>query len=146
VARALPTPIPRALTPRSRAAVPVYQPEETTAELPSRRPSRPSKSRLALFLGRWTKSGRFVSQSQLSAGDKNLDIPRDPLARNILLVLAVALVTFLLTLLLVKLRHHVANPSAPASAMVLAGKAKPAMLEGVTPPEHPKNELLPLRP
>jgi hypothetical protein len=115
-ARVVPTPIPRAATPMARAAVPVYQPEETTAELPSRRRSPPGQSRLARFLGRWSKSGRLISPPPMPTDDENLDIPRDPLARNVLLVLGVAVVTFLLTFMVVRLRHRVVRPSQSASS------------------------------
>jgi hypothetical protein len=125
-ARGLPTPPPRNTSrktgrktgPLSRASVPVYQAPEDTAKLPSRRPVRPPTSRLGRFLGRWTKSGRFVSQSQLALDNEKLEVPRDPLARDVLLVVVVALVTFLVTFLVVKGRQHVAAP--------LPGAASPA--------------------
>jgi hypothetical protein len=107
--------------------------DEITAELPSRRPRPQGKSRLARFLGRWTESGRFVSESRgpgKGAYD-NLEIPRDPLARNVVLVLVVALVTFLLTLLGVKARQHFAGRPSPPSAPTAAPTAVP----GQKPPQ-----------
>lgn len=125
-------PMPQAPT-TSRSAIPGRLTEEITAELPSRRPRPQGKSRLARFLGRWTKSGRFVSESRgpgKGAYD-NLEIPRDPLARNVLLVLVVALVTFLLTLLGVKARQHVASKPAPSTVPATAPVAAP----GPKPPQ-----------
>jgi hypothetical protein len=115
-ARVPPTPTPQA--PASRSAIPSYLTEEPTAELPSRRPRAQGKSRLARFLGRWTDSGRFVSEGRGpgAGGYDNLETPRDPLARNVVLVLVVALVTFVLTLLGVKARQHFASKASPASA------------------------------
>jgi len=118
--RRLPT--PQVLPPMSQAAVPGFVDEEKTADLPSRR-ARPHRSRLARFLGRWTDSGRFVSESELSR-DRGRDdysrVPRDPLARNVLLVLVVAVVTFFLTLLLVRVRQHVAATTPGRGASIAA--------------------------
>jgi hypothetical protein len=125
VARAVAAPIPRAPAAAPRAAVPVSQPEEDTEELPSRRPSRLGRSRLARFLGRWTESGNFVSDDRVSGGEDDLDVPRDSLGRNVLLVLAVAVVAFSLTFLVVKLRQHFARASTPTSVPAQAS-APPA--------------------
>ena len=58
-----------------------------------RRQYKPQKSRLARFLGRWTRGGHFQSRSRMSdsailddASDHNLDVPRDTAGRNVLLV------------------------------------------------------------
>jgi hypothetical protein len=117
----------------ARSAIPSHLTEETTTELPSRRPSPPRKSRLARFIGRWTESGRFLSESRgPGPGDHDpLEIPRDPLARNVVLVLVVALVTFLLTLLGVKARQHFAAKPSPPSAPAAA----PAATAGQKPPQ-----------
>jgi hypothetical protein len=112
--------------PLSRSAVPVYLPEEATAELPSRRRARSGQSRLARFLGRWTKSGRFVSGSRSSLDGGTREGPSAPLAQNVILVIVVALVTFLLTLFVVKLRQQAASPSQPGRAMVIAAPSGPA--------------------
>lgn len=136
-ARVFSPPAPRVPTPMSQAAVPSRVPDEETAELPSRR-SRPRQSRLARFIGRWTKSGRFVASSEAGRDgndahhedhddlhDADLQIPRDPLARNVLLVLVVALVTFFLTLLLVKVRQHATRSAAEhGTTMVATGRAE----------------------
>jgi hypothetical protein len=119
-ARAVAAPVPRATAAATSAGVPVSQPEEDTEELPSRRPSRLGKSRLARFLGRWTESGKFVSEDHASDAEDDVEIPRDSLGRNILLVLAVAVVAFSLTFLLVKLRQHFARASTPTAAPVQA--------------------------
>lgn len=111
------TRVARTPTPLSQPAIPSHLTEEITAELPSRRraPQGQGRSRLARFLGRWTRSGRFVSDSRSpdEASDAPIDIPRDPLARNVALVLVVALTTFLLTLFGVKARQHLANKPSP---------------------------------
>lgn len=114
-----PEPVPCAPTPRAQAAVREEIADPATAELPSRRSRPQGPSRLARFLGRWTKSGRFVSEVRPAAHatrDEDLEIPRDPLARNLVLVLLVASVTFLLTLVAVKTRQHLADKPAPAAA------------------------------
>lgn len=121
-ARVPPTPTPRFASPVSRSAIPYHLTEEATDELPSRRRRTPRQSRLARFLGRWTKSGRFVSDSRGPGrgGDGYSRVAHDPLARNVVLVLVVALVTFLLTLLGMKTRQHFASkpsqPTVPAAA------------------------------
>jgi hypothetical protein len=133
--RAAPTPVPLASKPMARAVVqaavqavgqdelPEELSNEATAELPSRQ-ARPRQghSRLARFLGRWTKSGRFVSESRVPARnrrDEDLEVPRDPLGRNVVLVLVVASVTFLLTLVAVKARQHFTDkPPAAASPAI----------------------------
>jgi hypothetical protein len=117
----------------SRSAIPSHLTEEVTAELPSRRPRPQGKSRLARFLGRWTESGRFVSESRgpSRGAREDQEIPRDPLARNVVLVLVVALVTFLLTLLGVKARQHFASKPSPSSAPITAPNASP----GQSPPQ-----------
>jgi len=124
---AAPTPVPLAPTPMARAVVQaVVQdelPNEATSELPSRR-ARPRQdhSRLARFLGRWTKSGRFVSENRGPARNRrgeDMAVPRDPLGRNVVLVLVVASVTFLLTLVAVKARQHFTDkPPAAASPAI----------------------------
>lgn len=135
-ARIPPTPTPQAPPPVSRSAIPSHVTEEPTAELPSRRPRPQGKSRLARFLGRWTDSGRFVSDGRGPGGGGygNLETPRDPLARNVVLVLVVALVTFVLTLLGVKARQHFASKASPPSAPAGA----PASTAGpkAVPPER----------
>ncbi len=147
VADVVPTPIPapRAAIPHrpttaARGVVTSQYPDENTEELPSRTGSRQGASRLARFLGRWTKSGRFVSDSRPSVSPDDLDIPRDPLARNVLVVLLVAALTFLITLALVKLRQHVARRPEPASVPALlsvpaaASPLAPAAARSTTPP------------
>jgi hypothetical protein len=115
-------PVPRSPTERFRPAVPVSVPTEETEELPSRRRSRPGGSRLAKFLGRWTRSGRFVTEGRDPGKGSYLEVPRDTLGRKLLVVLTVALVTFSLTLLGVKLRQSVRTsagspvPVSPAAA------------------------------
>jgi hypothetical protein len=80
--------------------------EETTDPVPYRRPYRYQKSGLARFFGRWTDSGRFESRSKLDARDQDVRLPRDSTGRNVLLVLAVAVLTFIITFAIVKLRQR----------------------------------------
>jgi hypothetical protein len=139
---------PRNPTEPPRSAAPVGVPAEDTEELPSRRRSHAGGSGLARFLGRWTRSGRFVSQSRSGAGNGNLEIPRDPLARNIVVVLVVALVTFSLTLFLVKLRQGVsrnARPSATSAPSVPTAPVPdpPRATPGASPNAAPLPETSP---
>ncbi len=97
--------------------------DEVTEPLPGRR-SRQARgpSRLARFLGRWTPSGHFRPASRVRVpargGDDDLDleIPRDRTGRHVLLVLLVALLTFLVTFALVRHRQRVAPSPGAASS------------------------------
>jgi len=66
-----PPDVPRPSAPgpaRWTPAAPVPEPvpeQEATNPIPVRRSSRPRRSRLARFLGRWTRSGRFESKSRM---------------------------------------------------------------------------------
>jgi len=130
-----PTPLPPpARTPWTAAApvpIPVSE-QESTSRVPRGRPSRPSPSRLARFLGYWTGSGRFISKSRLDleAGE-DVELPRDTTGRNVLLVLLVAGLTFGATFAIVKLRqrHSGTAPEPPAPAM-----APPQAAPVATPP------------
>jgi hypothetical protein len=109
-----PTPVPPSPTfPTSRAAVASPIVSEIAEDISARRPTRPQKSRLARFIGRWTDSGRFVSGGDMGDSTQNnsddADLPRDPMGRYILVVLAVALLTFLLTVTAVKVHQHFAG-------------------------------------
>jgi hypothetical protein len=64
------------------------------------------------------------------SGDDDLKIPHDPVARNVVLVLVVALATFLLTLFAVKARQHFAAKPNP----VTVPAAKPSNVPGQNPP------------
>lgn len=121
---------PRGPDDAARGLVQTPASDEETAELPSRRPRR-GDSRRARFLGHWSKSGRFISQHP-GASDDDLRIPRDTLGRNLLLVVAVALLTFLLTLALVKLRQRLAQVAVPhpeTAALALADSLRPENAE-----------------
>jgi hypothetical protein len=110
-----PTPLPPAAQVPLPHAVPVaIMPEEITEQILSKRGNprgkRLHKSRIARFLGRWTESGRFESQSCMDALDDDpLKVPRDTTGRNVLLFLIVALLTFLVTIAIVKLRQRYAS-------------------------------------
>ncbi len=84
---------------------------------------RPNESRLARFLGRWTRSGRFLSPSRIGLEtDEPLDLPRDTTLRNVLLVLLAALLAFGVTFAAVTLRARwsAAPPAAPVPAQAPA--------------------------
>ncbi|HEX7501227.1 MAG TPA: hypothetical protein VF524_13130 [Polyangia bacterium] len=155
-----PTPIPPAripYPPMPPAAVRAPMHEVITESIPVRRQYKPQKSRLARFLGRWTRSGHFQSGSRMGdsailddTSDRDLDVPRDTAGRNVLLVLAIAALTFLMTFAIVKMRQRhamapsvagtqvaekeVAPPLPPTQAPVVPALAKPVV---PTPPERP---------
>ena len=113
---AVPTPLPPAPA-RWTPAAPVRAPmpeQESTNRISVQRTTRPRKSRLARFLGHWTRSGRFESASQMNIED-DLELPRDTTGRNVLIVLLVAGLTFLITFAIVKLRQRSVEPPAPAA-------------------------------
>ena len=158
-------------------------PEEITEPALASRRDRPQKSRLARFLGRWTSSGRFESRSSLhnscrmdDGNDDDLEVPRDTTGRNVLLVLVVAILTFLVTLAIMRLRQRHASPRPASSHLVVetrlatmpvapaaatqqipevdpVPKAAPRPRKpqrpvsyAVVPPDHLKGEILPLSP
>ncbi len=119
-----PTPLApaRIAYPRSRpAAVLAPMTEVITESVAVRRHYKPQQSRLARFLGRWTRSGHFQSRSrmgdsQADSGDDGLDVPHDTAGRNVLLVLVIAALTFLITFAIVKARQrYAAVPSVPGT-------------------------------
>jgi hypothetical protein len=128
-----PTPVPPVQSPVPPAWTPALPRDIEFADENPRRDrqrQRQGKSRLARFLGRWTKSGRFLSGSRMDA-DAALDvgIPRDTTGRNVLLVLLVALLTFAVTFAVVKLRQRPAAapvPTQPAAAAVPLPAPPPA--------------------
>jgi len=161
VAQNLPDPgrsLPSRPSQPSQASRPSTLPvaDEVTDELDANRRSsvfHPQQSRLARFLGRWTQSGRFVARSRpgtVDSASDDLELPRDPIGRQILLVLAVALLTFLVTVMVVKLRQHRAGQAAAPAT----GKVAPAPVSPPTPPPSapapvetaPPPELAPLPP
>jgi hypothetical protein len=119
-----PTDPPMPLTPPPAWAPPV-RPTEPVMDMqdtnPRRQSRRPQESRFARVLGRWTKSGRFLSRSRMEMeANQHANIPRDTTGRNVLIVLLVAFFTFIVTLSVVKLRQrfamHPIPPTNPASA------------------------------
>jgi len=151
------TPIQRAPTPSARVYAPM--PEEITESVPAGRRQTPRQSRFARFLGRWTNSGRFVSRSQFGNSgqmdgfdDEDLEVPRDSTGRNVLLVLAIALVTFLITFAIVKVRQHYTSqepaPQPAANAQVVEPRTAqttppPAPVPVAAPPPRPTAQGLP---
>jgi hypothetical protein len=120
----LPAHVP--VTPLPRAAVTAPMQDSITEPVPRGRRYTPRQSRLARFLGRWTKSGRFESRSRLGDSgrmddfvDDDLEVPRDTTGRNVLLFLAVALLTFLVTFAIVKLRQGRGASQSAASYQVM---------------------------
>ena len=131
-----PTPLPPAparWTPSAPVRAPMAE-QESTNPIPTRAPAPPRQSRLARFLGRWTRSGRFESRSRMDLdADEDLELPRDTTGRNVLLVLLVALLTFGLTFAIGKLRQRFAAPDgliqtvAPPQVPPVPVPAAPAM-------------------
>ena len=119
-------PVPFVRPPLPSVPVMAPLPEQITESVRARRTNRPRKSRLARFLGHWTKSGRFESSSRMDnssrmddVSDDDLEVPRDTTGRNVLLVLIVALLTFLVTFALVKMRQRYASTRPPSSQLVV---------------------------
>jgi hypothetical protein len=139
-----PTPIPPAPPPWSPVRPPnVVLPPDLAENLAEDRPPdrrlRPRQSRLARFLGRWTRSGHFQPQSRMEAGDlDDLQVPRDTAGRNLLLVVLVALSAFGITFAVVRLRHRL---TAPASVAPPQAVAQPAQTPVAAPP--PASPALP---
>jgi hypothetical protein len=134
-----PTPVPR--TPLPRAPVLAPMPEVITESVAVRRPYRPQKSRLARFLGRWTTGGHFRPRSRMGdatilddADDDDLRLPRDTTGRNVLLVLVIALLTFLITFAIVKIRQRYATQEPAPGVQVLEPRAEPAPLPQMPAP------------
>lgn len=142
-----PSPVPADPPAWSRTGRPLPIPRDIEfADENPRRHQRPPRerqgeSRLARFLGRWTKSGRFLPKSRMNAdAHEHLGIPRDTAGRNILLVLLVALLTFVLTFAVVKLRQHRATyPAAPTEPTPAAVPPPRTLLPSspVSPPTPP---------
>jgi hypothetical protein len=128
-----PTPIPLArvpCAPERPAAVVAPMVEAITDSIPIRR-YRPQQSRLARFLGRWSTDGHFHPRS--SAGqrtllddvdDEALEVPRDRTGRNILLVLVIAVFTFLVTVAMVKIRQRYVTALPASSAQVVENQTQ----------------------
>ncbi|MBN2573343.1 MAG: hypothetical protein JXP73_02145 [Deltaproteobacteria bacterium] len=132
-----PTPVPPAL-PYSTPAAPVPAPlpeQESTNPIPVRRQRPLRKSRLARFFGRWTRSGRFEASSRMGFdGTEDLELPRDTTGRNVLVVLMVALLAFLVTFAVVKLRQRFLGPP-PASTAPMPPARQPSAVTAAASPE-----------
>jgi hypothetical protein len=119
------SPAPARWTPSAPVRAPMAE-QESTNPIPTRAPARPRQSRLARFLGRWTRSGRFESRSRMDLdADEDLELPRDTTGRNVLLVLLVALLAFGLTFAIVKLRQRFAAPALEGPAQTVAPPLAP---------------------
>ncbi len=123
-----------------QAAVRAPMNEVITESVPVRRHYKPQKSRLARFLGHWTRGGHFQSRSRMGDGsilddpsDDDLDVPRDIAGRNVLLVLAIAALTFLITFAIVKARQHYAVAPSVPEAQVAEPPAASQLPKAVAP-------------
>jgi hypothetical protein len=133
-----PTPIPPArvpYTPVRPAAVVAPMVEAITESVPVRRHYRPQRSRLARFLGRWSTGGNFRPRDSAGqptllddADDGALEVPRDRTGRNVLLVLGIAVLTFLVTVALVKIRQRYTTPQPSAGAQVVENQTQASPL------------------
>jgi hypothetical protein len=133
-----PTPIPPARVPASHlppTAVRAPMREVITESVPVRRQYKPQKSRLARFLGHWTRGGHFHARSRMGdsaivddADDDDLDVPRDTTGRNVLLVLVIAALTFLVTFAVVKIRKRYASAPSVPDALVAEKQVAPLAL------------------
>ena len=152
-----PTPIPPAPPPQSPVPATCMLNTEDAFEdaNPRRPPQSPRQSRLARFLGRWTDSGRFESRNRLGfdSGER-LRLPRDTTARNVLVVLLVAALTFSVTFMVVKL-HQRSRTNPPAASLppasppvppqhVLGSPTSPARADNL-PAGYPAAQAIPAR-
>ena len=87
--------------------LPVAITEEMDQVERSTRPQHSGKSNfptIAKVFGRWTTGGGFKRQSQLDAQDDDILVPpKDPLIRNVALLLVVAVLSFLLVMFVLRL-------------------------------------------
>lgn len=156
-----PTPIPPArvpYTPVRPAAVAAPMVEAITESVPVRRHYRPQQSRLARFLGRWSTGGHFrprdsVGQPTLldDTDDGAWEVPRDRTGRNVLLVLGIAVLTFLVTVAMVRIRQRYAPAQPAAGAQRVTDQPPAATLPAppilpapaATPPAPPAIPAMP---
>jgi hypothetical protein len=130
-------PVRGAMAPSDRAPVAAPMTEATTAAIRERPGRRPRPSRFARLLGRWTTGGHFRSGPMADAmevTDDDLKLPRDTAARNLLLVLAIAALTFLITFAVIKWREPRAAAPLPEPP---ARMAAPPLLPTATPSAAP---------
>jgi hypothetical protein len=123
------TPIPLARVPYPPvrpAAVFAPMPEAITESVPVRRHYRPQQSRLARFLGRWSTGGGFHPRGNTGhpmslndAHDGAWDVPRARTGLNVLLVLGIAVLTFLVTVATMKIRQRYATAQHTSGAPVV---------------------------
>jgi hypothetical protein len=121
--------------------------EAITAAIPDRWPPRPRPSRLARLLGRWTTGGNFRSHEAADASpltDDDLKLPRETAARNVLLVLAIAALTFLITFAI--MRWHAPHTAAPLPEAPARMAARPLLPTVATSPAAPPPASVPLPP
>ena len=128
-----PQPVHGARAPLAGDRVAAPMTEAVTAAIPKRPARRPQPSRFARFLGRWTTGGHFRSSDaavEPEMPDDDLKLPRETAARNLLLVLAIAALTFLITFAIMKWRepHAVAPVPEPPARM-----AAPPLIPTATP-------------
>ena len=124
-------------------------PEAITESVPVRRHYRPRQSRLARLFGRWSTGGHFHSRSNLGQAtlldepeDGELDVPRDTTGRNVVLVLGIAVFTFLVTFAIVRIRQRYATAQPAADVQVVESQTTAPPLPTLpapvpTPPAQP---------
>jgi len=155
------SPLPRAPVaaplPRAQVAAPLT--EAITEAIPVKRRYPPRQSRIGRLIGRWTTGGHFQSRSRMEdrplgadppVGDNDgeMDLPQDTTGRNVLLVLAIAALTFLVTFAIVKLRQRLSTKPTDTQAQVLENRPAPQpapqpALQPPPPAQAPPQALAP---
>jgi len=137
-----------ASSPRAPVAAPLT--EAVTESIPVKRRYPPRQSRIGRLIGRWTTGGHFQSRSRMGDAthledppygdrdghhDSDIDLPRDTTGRNVILVLAIAVLTFMVTFAIVKLRQSLSSkPEDTRAQMVDTKPAPPPPTPAVVPP------------
>jgi hypothetical protein len=131
-------PVHRAVPPLGHGRVVAPMTEAITAAIPERPVHRPEPSRFARFLGRWTTGGHFRSSTtavEAEPTDDDLKLPRETAARNLLLVIAIAALTFLITFAVMKWREaRAVAPGLETPARIAAPPLLPTTTPGALPP------------
>jgi len=109
---------------------------------------RPRPSRLARFLGRWSRSGRFEAKSRMrmedhrAAPEDDIEVPRDTTGRNVVLVVLAALLAFGITFAAVKIRHRMSTPTpAPPAQPAAPPTAAPGPIPAPPPSALPASAV-----
>jgi len=152
----VPSQPPAPTRPEFNAPIPAEDPpKEPTKRLPvaiteemdqverSTRPQHSGKSNfptIAKVFGRWTTGGGFNRQSQLDAQDEELLVPpKDPLIRNVALLVVVAVLSFSFVMFILRLpacQDDYSNITVPTQAAPPTKPAPPAS-QPILPPPAP---------